>query len=94
MTINLNVTLKLDETDILHRVLAKLEEIQRTIHMTEQELSDKLDGLSTDLSAKLSDISTEIATLKAAGSATPEQLDALGAKVDAMDAVVKGFATT
>ena len=62
--------------------------------MDEQTLSDKLDGLASDLTAKLSDISTEIAGLKAAGGATPEQLDALGAKVDAIDAAVKGFATT
>ncbi len=94
MTINLNVTLKADEPDILHRVLVELGEIKRKLYMTEQELSDKLDGLSTDLNSKLTDISTEIAMLKATGGATPEQLDALGAKVDAMDAAVKGFATT
>ncbi len=66
----------------------------RKISMDEQTLSDKLDGLASDLNSKLSDISTEIATLKAAGGATPEQLDALGAKVEAIDAAVKGFATT
>lgn len=66
----------------------------KDITVTIGELTGKIDGLASDTSAKLGDISKEIADLKAAGGATPEQLDALGGKVDAIDAAVKGFSTT
>lgn len=58
------------------------------LHMTEQELSDKIDKLGNDLAAALQALKDQIATLTAGQPVSQEQLDALGAKVDALDATV------
>ena len=55
------------------------------------QLNSSVDQLTKDLSAKFSSISAEIAALQAAGGATPDQLAAINAKIQALDQTVTTF---
>src|SRR6267154_2126605 len=70
------------------------EQIQREtklIMAAIDDLNTKVDGLVTDLAGFLTTVAEDIADLKAACGATPDQRAALGQKIDVMDTTVKSF---
>ncbi len=82
------------QPSIAHQ-LARIEGKVDRLLMDENTLKQKLDKLATDVAGAVSsqqaataDLKAQIAALQAGEPVSQDQLDALGAKVDAIDAAI------